>query len=570
MPLRRRLTCLVALLAVTCLLAVGCGRSQHPTSTTSTSKPAKPAPATVRVVTFPSIARLTPLVDVEGPEAGAEITLDAARGEREAGQLVAWAAKGSPRVAIEPTTLRGARGAKITAKHVHAYIEQSMVVERGSPAGRSGTYVDPLVPAHGVHPVLGRDQRLLAWIDVDVPLGATPGRYVGEVQLRRSATDEVLASVPVHLRVRRIALPRIPTLASHVGLDQQQLARFEGAKPGTTKLRDITERYATELAHARLSIGDVGALPPGALPGAKALPGDGAYLERVFSRRGVASVRIPFYLDYPFADPIGRDRAAAVRYLRAAARWARAHGWASRAYVFAFDEPDDADAGAVRELHELVHQADPSLRMLVTRESSARAFRGSVDIWGPNISPSRFHPADVERERRAGRATWWYPSITTFAPYPDLFIDERRPAPRALGWLAWRYHVRGILYWTATHWQEVHDPWRDPATYHETDVVGNGDGVLLYPGATVGHRGHPMPSIRLLQMRDGIDDHYLLQLATCAARTRAERARLAARVRIVAPAMDRFNPTGAQVAAMRSFALDLLDAAPGRANCRAT
>jgi hypothetical protein len=523
----------------------------------------------VHVATFPSITRLTPLVDVAGPEAGDAITLDAARGEREAGQLVAWSTKGSPRVAVEPTFLLGPRGARIDAKHVRVYIEQAMVVERGSPAGRSGTYVDPLVPAHGVHPVLRADQRLLAWVDVDVPLDAVPGTYRGDVLLSRAGTDEVLAGVALHLHVRRIALPKLPTLGSHVGLDQSQLARFEGAKPGSAKLRDITERYATELAHARLSIGDVGALPPGALPGAKGLPGDAAYLERVFDHRGVASVRIPFYLDYPFKDPIGRDRPAAIRYLRAAARWARSHGWANRAYVFAFDEPDDADAGAVRELHELVHQADPSLRMLVTRESTAPGLRGSVDIWAPNVSPTKFHPADVTRARRAGQPTWWYPSITTFAPYPDLFIDELRPAPRALGWLAWRYDVHGILYWTATHWQEVQDPWRDPASYHEPDVVGNGDGVLLYPGATIGHRGHPMPSIRLLQLRDGIDDHDLLQMATCAARTPAQRARLAALVRTVAPAMDRFTPTGAQVATMRAFALDLLDAAPTHASCAA-
>jgi hypothetical protein len=273
----------------------------------------------------------------------------------------------------------------------------------------------------------------------------------------------------------------------------------------------------------------------------------------------VASVRVPFYLDYPFADPLGRDRPAALAYLRRAARWARSNGWMDRAYVFAFDEPDDADAGAVRELDELLRQADPDLTQLVTRERSARAFRASgIDTWAPNISPTRFHPADVRAATRAGEGTWWYPSITTWQPYPDLFIDELRPTPRALGWLAWREGVQGILYWSATHWQEVQDPYRDPGTYNETNVVGNGDGSLLYPGGPIGQAGHPVPSVRLLQLRDGIEDHDLLTMAMRAA-TPAERRRLEAAVRAVAPAMDRIEPTGAQVAAMRDAAFAALE-----------
>ena len=98
-------------------------------------------------------------------------------------------------------------------------------------------------------------------------------------------------------------------------------------------------------------------------------------------------------------------------------------------------------------------------------------------------------------------------------------------------------------------------------------MVGNGDGVLLYPGGPVGLPGQPVPSVRLFQLRDGIDDHDLLVLADCAA-TPAQRARLRAAARDVAPAMDRVDPTPAQVAALRSTALDVLDRAPGTVDCR--
>ncbi|MEO6866637.1 MAG: DUF4091 domain-containing protein [Gaiellales bacterium] len=558
------------LIAAVMLAAAGCGseRSAPPLDETS-------AAAELAFVTLPSILRLTPTMKVvDRDDAGVSIELTAARGEREGAQIVAWATEGKPRIVVETSGLRAKSGARIPAARVRAYIEQAMKVEHGSPAGRSGVYVDPLIPAADRAVVVSDSERLLAWIDIDVPAGAEPGSYVGSVRLVRASKngmplageDSVLARVPVRVRVRPTTLPHIPTLASHIGFDQSQLIRFEGVKANSDELREVTERYASELAAARLSIADVGVDVPGAMPGSAASPQDAAYLKRIFDQRGVASVRIPFYISHPFPDPLGRDRPAAVAYLRAAARWARQNGWGDRAYVFAIDEPDDAAAGDVRELHELVRDADPRLRLLVTREASAREFQGIVDIWSPNISPTRYRAADVKRELRAGRETWWYPSITTFQPHPTLFIDELRPTPRALGWLAWRDGVRGFLYWTATHWHEVEDPYRDPGTYNEPDVVGNGDGVLLYPGGPIGLPGTPVPSVRLFQLRDGIEDHDLLVQARCAA-TPDQQRRITAAVRAAVPAIDRIDPTSDQVEALRMAAFSAIERRGAPARC---
>lgn len=562
-----------AVVLVTAFALAACGGTSS-SGSRSEQEGGDDAGGTVEFVTFPSITRLTPTVDVDDPEAGDAIALEAARGEREGGQLVAWASDGTPRVVLDATALRGTGGARIPAKRVRAYVEHAMVAERGSPAGRAGTYVDPLIPAAGRDVVLTADERLLAWIDVEVPTDAVPGRYTGSVLLRRAGKDgapvegdeQVLARIPVTVHVRRATLPHVPTLGSHVGHDGSQMVRFEEVEAGSPALREVTDRYAAELAAARLSIGDVGVLPPGALDAGA--PGDDAYLRRIFDRRGVATVRIPFYMDHPFADPLGADRPAAVRYLRRAAAWARANGWGDRMNVFAIDEPGPERAGEVRELHELVHEADRRLPLLVTHEPD-RAFAGSVDIWAPNISKSRFRPAEVARAQRGGTPSWWYPSITTWQPYPTLFIDDLRPSPRALGWLAWRHDIKGFLYWSSTHWHEVEDPYRDPATYRETDAVGNGDGVLLYPGGPIGLPGTPIPSVRLFQLRDGIEDHDLLELADCAGGGPV-RGRLARATAAAAPAMDRVDPAAAQVDALRALALGAIERAGDPSRCRTT
>ncbi|MCW2962276.1 MAG: uncharacterized protein JWM90_2663 [Thermoleophilia bacterium] len=550
---------------------VGCGGGSKPADGSAQEFDRADA-TTARVATFPSLQRLTPSVDLATGEDAIELV--AARGEREGGQFVAVFAKAPARIVVVASALEGPGTATIPARLVETWLEQSIEVEQGSPAGRAGSYLDPLVPAAGRDVEVRPDARLPVWVDVAVPVAAAPGAYAGSVQLRYATEDgkvradtAVLAEVPLRVTVRGATLPHQPTLKSNMGVETAQVAKFEQLEQGSAKLRTALDAYGQQLADARLSIADVGVLPPGTLPGQAAAPGDAAYLQRQFTRRGVASVRLPFYITYPFEDPLGRDRTAAVRYLRAVADWARRLGVFEQSYVYAIDEPGDQDAGRVRELHELVHEADPRLRLLVTREASARAFQGSVDIWSPNINATRFRPADVVAEHRRGHETWWYPSITTWQPQPDLFIDELRPAPRALGWLAWRYGVDGFLYWSANHWNEVTDPWRDPATYVETDAVGNGDGVLLYPGAPIGQPGIPAPSVRLLQLRDGIDDHDLLTMATCGG-TAAQRARLRGLTTAIAPSMTSFDADAADVAELRDVAFDVIEASGDSAKCR--
>ncbi len=303
--MRFRVLIVLGVVAAACVVAGGCGR---PAS--SDERRVELEPATVEHVVLPSIVRVTPSMDLDRDDATQAIELAAAMGEHESAQVAIWAPSGSPRVVVEPTKLVNL-GARID---VTAYLAHEMVVERGSPAGRAGTYVDPLIPALRRPVELSSDGRTFVWIDVDVPSNTNPGTFTGEVRIRRAerdgtpvpGPDAILDTIDVAVTVHEVRIPDVPTLDSHVGFDQSQLVRFEGVEAGTVQLRNVTERYAELLADARLSIGDVGALPPGALAGHRGLPGDGDYLLRVFDRRGVASVRIPLYLDYPFQDPLGR------------------------------------------------------------------------------------------------------------------------------------------------------------------------------------------------------------------------------------------------------------------------
>ena len=132
--------------------------------------------------------------------------------------------------------------------------------------------------------------------------------------------------------------------------------------------------------------------------------------------------------------------------------------------------------------------------------------------------------ANGELEGTDYGTTWWYVCCYPREPYPNYHIDNDIVQSRVLSWMQYDYDIDGMLYWgtgsyftTANRnddvngWQSI-DVYTNPITFPGNPT--NGDGYLLYPGAKYGEAG-PLPSIRLLSIRDGFEDYeYLLHLET--------------------------------------------------------
>ena len=92
-------------------------------------------------------------------------------------------------------------------------------------------------------------------------------------------------------------------------------------------------------------------------------------------------------------------------------------------------------------------------------------------------------------------------------PYANFLIEYDAIEARLLmGAMTAKYRPDGFLYYKVTRWPNKQDPaitrgpflrW-DPASYRDY----NGDGSLLCPGAG----GRPLPTIRLENIRDGLED----------------------------------------------------------------
>ncbi len=93
------------------------------------------------------------------------------------------------------------------------------------------------------------------------------------------------------------------------------------------------------------------------------------------------------------------------------------------------------------------------------------------------------------------------------SPYQNILLFNDGTEARTMFWTMYKNGQTGFLYW-----REDYYPGVAANTYTLRDPfskTGPGDGILIYPGATYGQLD-PIPSLRLVNMRDGGEDYELL------------------------------------------------------------
>lgn len=190
-------------------------------------------------------------------------------------------------------------------------------------------------------------------------------------------------------------------------------------------------------------------------------------------------------------------------------------GWIGKGFVYLIDEPSQEAFPDVIKIGKRVHTINPRLKYLMTPHSGhllsdKRVLeQAEIDIWAPILSVMS---APTERmallkEQKRGKELWWYTCVAPKWRGINYFIDEAATAPRIHPWMNYLYGNDGILYWATDNWTEVGcNPWEKTETY----PTGNGDGSLLYPSRD--GLNHPVASIRLKMLREGLEDYELLRL----------------------------------------------------------
>ncbi len=199
-------------------------------------------------------------------------------------------------------------------------------------------------------------------------------------------------------------------------------------------------------------------------------------------------------------------------------------GRLNQLYVYGYDEAELDSFPTMFNTFNYIHQTYPGLRTMTTAydhsfgTSPGTAYvRPVVDIWVP--SPPTYNQAMAEALRAEGKDMWWYVAVYPRHPYPNFFIEYPAIESRLLlGAMSFKYKAGGFLYYATAKWPSGYGnrpitsgPYTsfDPRTGYYTSTQGyvDGDGNFFYPGPT-----GPVPSIRLENIRDGLEDYEYLHM----------------------------------------------------------
>jgi hypothetical protein len=408
-------------------------------------------------------------------------------------------------------------------------------VPRGSGAtdGWAGWWPDPLAPAKD----LDVRQTQPVWFTVRTPAQAAPGEYRAEVSMRTNGLNAL--TLPLTVRVLPFTLPDRTRLRAIFDFRFGPGGVFASGA-GTLEERRQWLRF---MAEHRLGIDMIRPEPKFTYQNGKVAMDASAFDETArlcFDELGMNVAYTPqfFYLfgwAYPPKKFFGLEpftpewTAAFQQAYRLFSEHLRAKGWHDRFVYYISDEPHYQHAFVVEQMKKLcalIHEVDPAIPIYSSTWQHCAAWDESLDIWGVG-QYGCFPVADMQRLRQAGKQMWFTCDGQMATDTPWLATE------RMLPYYCFKYGVGGFEFWGLAWW--TYDPWKigwhqfirqsDEGKKYYWIRYPNGDGFLAYPGnpAHSGNgRGGPLSTIRLEQVREGLEDYEAMtMLAELAAKAKA-------------------------------------------------
>jgi hypothetical protein len=420
------------------------------------------------------------------------LRIQLAKNEFESGHVVIEAPADRPlrrvRVNVGALVCEGSHpGRTWLAQNISLWREDSIeVYNLWAPHNNLGPYPDPLRPLEDAFDVpSGRCQPVLVRFHATSELSA--GTYRGTVAV--SAADIPEIRLPVEVTVWNLALP----------VEQ----------------------------HFTLTIPIWGGQMEQMYPGSQTPQRRRAYLDMLYDHRvapfPLAEDEIPHAIERGMRDfclvcfaKDGVEPEKAKRVGEQAAQW-HERGWdrLARSYVLLGDEAPRDCYPYLREQGRLIGEAGPQVarRFTVSPEMIqdigwiGQELHGLADTLILGASPGVTDRLSRDA-RAAGFDLWWYYVAQHY------YIPTKTAEARFVFWRHWKYQVPGQLHWGMSYWGDDNIAGRDgkkwPDIPWNTKSCRSGDGYLVYPapsGAAL------WPSLRLEQLRDGIEDYeYLYQM----------------------------------------------------------
>ncbi|MFP4499417.1 MAG: glycoside hydrolase domain-containing protein [Candidatus Hydrogenedentota bacterium] len=433
---------------------------------------------------------------------GEGASIAAARREKEAFQVVVAPWQGDlEEVQVEVAALKNNTGDALPEDAVSVSAMGYVKTEKPSryPVDFVGWWPDPLLDFLDTVDVAQGDAQSF-WVRVAVPKDQPAGAYRGEAVV--SAKNAASYAVPVEVRVYDFTLPVASPLRTAITVTDNHVSRYGDWETLKFQYADLLAEYYIDLDHSyRRAPADFEVV---------------RYLEQKGVLRAFNLANIHKSELVPSMDEAAFEKAMTMieDRIRPAYEQAKEHGVLDKAYIYGFDEVGDDYFPVVQKVAKRLDALFPEPPLLTTTYDDTYGFESgatAVDGWIP-LTP-RYDPEQAAAARAKGREVWWYICCGPIHPYANFLIEYPAIEARLLmGAMTAKYRPDGFLYYKITRWPHEDDkpitggPFVDwnPASYRDY----NGDGSLLCPG----EGGRPLPTIRLENFRDGLEDYAYVRI----------------------------------------------------------
>lgn len=434
-------------------------------------------------------------------EFGQPARIELAKNEYESFQLAIFAyGRTLEGVEVLPSDLTGPDGAVIPKEQIQLNLVD--FVQTGEPPyeiEHIGWYPDPLVPYAPFN--IGKGGVWPVWVTVRAPKDIPAGLYKGSIAIKGGFAPQTV--VPVEVTVWDFELPVTPTLKTAFAFAEAELKAWY--KKDVTREQRL-QWYEFLLNHHINPTNIYSKVPVPSFEDMQFCVDRGLNAFNLTVTWGKTPEKLKELLDTieGYKKPLAEK------------------GWWNLAYVYGFDELGPDRFEDLNRTYGAIKKRFPELPTMTTIVP-CEELKGSVDIWVPLTG--NYDAEWCNKFVKEGDQVWWYVCCHPLHPYPNYFIDYPAIDPRILCWMNWKYQVPGILYYMTNLWgsnrlnegKGIHPHnlpaareaiaegkrWPEVPWNTHTCAGFNGDGQLLYPGPD----GKPIASIRLVSIRDGIDDY---------------------------------------------------------------
>lgn len=453
-----------------------------------------------------SMEKILPRAGTPQITSASRAELSLARYEKESLQVIVIPNESDVKqVSVQVGDLRSSDGQTLPASCIDSLVVGYVQTRETPPYGSShvGWWPDPLLEFQHETDIARGDAQAF-WIRVRCPQEQSPGEYTGKLSVL--VQGQPVFTCDMVVRVYNFSVP------ARTPLDLAVTFHPMYYEPnGSGGWQEGTYR-STEWQKHKLQWGDMLAdyyLSYDSLYHSE--QPDWEVLDRIHKQGRLGRFNLGYYVACGESEEeIAKWKAATLPRIRLGYDAAKERGLLEHAYIYGCDENPKEMFPSVERAASILKQEFPGVMVMTTTYDNTYG-EGSViksmDAFCP-LTPS-FDPASVVVARQKGKQVWWYtccgphhPNLNTFIEYPA--IEGRL----LMGAMTAKYRPDGYLYYQISIWNSppiAKGPFTefDPRSWTNY----NGDGSWTCPGPD----GSPLPTIRLENFRDGLEDYAYVQ-----------------------------------------------------------